>query len=73
MVWQTAKWLSTNDVWYIAVNQFNHFTCEKPSFTGLVTVRYERLCIFSQYVNLRWCLKTLALSKCFAVWLAELI
>lgn len=73
MVWQTAKWLSTNDVWHIAVNQFNHFTCEKPSLTGLVTVRYERFCIFSQYVNLRWCLKTFALSKCFAVWLAELI
>ena len=36
MVRQTAKWLRADNIAGSLMNQFNHFTGQKPSFTSLI-------------------------------------
>ena len=44
MVGQTAEGLGTHDVRCAAVDQLQHFSCQEPSLTGLVTQGNDVFC-----------------------------
>ena len=41
MVWQAGEWLGADNISSTAVNEFEHLTGQEPSFTGLVSERYD--------------------------------
>ena len=51
MVGEAGKRLGTDDIVYAAVDQFDHFTGQKPSFSGLVADGNNGACIFYGFVN----------------------
>ena len=63
MVWQTAKWLGTYDIWHAGMDQLQHFAGQEPSFSGLVTATDDRLCIFCQLIDSCGWLETIAGSQ----------
>ena len=63
MVRQAGERLGTYDVFRTAVDQLHHFAGQKPSFTGLVSDRYDRLGVFCQLLNVCRRIKMLALFK----------
>ena len=52
VVWQTAKRLCTDDICCTAVDQFHHFTCQEPSFPGLVTDGYDLFCVIYKIIDI---------------------
>ena len=51
MVWKAGKWLDTYDIVCPAVDQLQHFSCEKPPFPSLVADRDNRLSIVYQIID----------------------
>ena len=64
VVWQTAKRLCTDDICCTAVDQFHHFTCQEPSFPGLVTNGYDLFCVIYKIIDIGRRIKVFGLLKC---------
>ena len=52
------------DICCTAVDQFHHFTCQEPSFPGLVTNGYDLFCVIYKIIDIGRRIKVFGLLKC---------